>query len=240
MQWLINKSGGLNYHLRAIRFQSNIWSPFKDHLNNWLKEWQPSEKKLVLIGASGGYTIPKQFLDQFDHVFCIDPDPMAQPIFKHRFQSQNIYWDSDDYLETRSKFKLSLEDLVFRYHDSAFLFCNVLGQRPLLLESSLRDEAKICKWNLRLTEKLKKTTWASFHDRLSIKAQPFYYDPISKPFSLTVPELLDHYFPHSQSGEVIDHLSQQIGINLPKWYCPWQLTPQHCHIIEGVFNSRST
>ncbi|HSU40058.1 MAG TPA: hypothetical protein VLJ38_10830, partial [Polyangiaceae bacterium] len=73
--WL-NEAGGLRYHLRGARYAESLWQPFRFALAEWLYAWQPPEKKLVVVGASGGWCVQPFFYERFTDVLCLEPDPL--------------------------------------------------------------------------------------------------------------------------------------------------------------------
>ena len=51
---LFTPSGGLVYHLRALRYGATLWRPFREVIGEWLVHHLPPDDELVLVGPSGG------------------------------------------------------------------------------------------------------------------------------------------------------------------------------------------
>ena len=49
--WL-HASGGLIWHLRALRYRNSLWQPFRQTVQAWLESWQPPTDKLLIVGTS--------------------------------------------------------------------------------------------------------------------------------------------------------------------------------------------
>lgn len=61
----LSPSGGLTYHLRALRWRRRLWAPFRAQVAAWLAAWQPPCSELLLLGPSAGYTLDPAFLSRF-------------------------------------------------------------------------------------------------------------------------------------------------------------------------------
>ena len=183
-----NSTGGIVYHARALRYSHRLWLPFREQVGAWLGAWSPPERSLILFGPSGGYTITAEFLERFDSILCIDPDPLAKRIFLRRFSSlrNRIVWRHDDVLDaTTGRFSTTgLEHLLSDYPHSALLFCNLIGQLQGWVQRSDSSQAqkegaraRFYAWKKRLSELLGgpsslPRSWASYHDRLSGERAP--------------------------------------------------------------------
>ena len=77
----LNPAGGFRYHLRAFQYSNTLWTPFRNALGLWLESWNPRSKKLLIIGSSAGYSLTDEWLDQFEQVTCLDPDPLAKLLY---------------------------------------------------------------------------------------------------------------------------------------------------------------
>ncbi len=67
---LLSPTGGLVYHLRALRHRRGLWAPFHRAVANWLAGWQPG-RELVIVGPSAGYALPAGFLMRFERVTAL-------------------------------------------------------------------------------------------------------------------------------------------------------------------------
>ena len=123
--YLAHASGGLRYHLRALRYRRTQWAPFREALARWLANWQPPcRRRLLLVGPSGGHTLPADFLGRFEDVVALEPDPLARLILKRRQAGARLRFESLDCLSSSD----GMDALSTRFGDRAVLFCNVLGQ----------------------------------------------------------------------------------------------------------------
>lgn len=196
-------SGGILYHWRAWRSKSN-WKDFRLGIERWLNEWNPSSKELLLIGPSGGYTIPSTWLKKFTSIKAFDQDPLAPYFFRKNhpqvpvsFTRKNLFWKD-------GKLDFKILALILRDHpESAVLFCNVLGQ--VLLEGKA-TELEWSDYLKNLRTLLKEREWASYHDLYTHENG----------------QIIDHLM----QGE----WSQSI----PARRLQWQLTPNSLHIVEAL------
>lgn len=230
---IINPTGGLHYHLRAY-LNRGRWQPFCDMVEIWLEEWSRTvdlnlTETLVLIGPNAGYTLPLHFLEKFKNIVVVEPDSFAYLMFRSRFVSlrANVTRLSNDFFGLADG-HIKISGLFKMYPQSAFLFCNVLGQLPLLLKKNKKIDVELYMKNLsqvflsecnlvnngdsvQLNSRLK---MASYHDRFS-----------------TI---------RSRSDEVIDHLTGDLfnsaeGLFVKREF-PWQLTYAISHQIEFAYN----
>ncbi|NDG85242.1 MAG: hypothetical protein EBX52_09445, partial [Proteobacteria bacterium] len=70
-------SGGVFYHLRALRYRKAYWDQHHNGVRKFLEEWNPASKKLLLVGPSAGYSLPSDWLARFDSIEAFEPDPVA-------------------------------------------------------------------------------------------------------------------------------------------------------------------
>jgi len=156
---LFRPSGGLVYHWLALR-SGPRWRPLVTALQNLLSEWQGSGDQLLLIGPSGGYTLPSAWLRGFRQVHAFDVDPLAPWFFSLRhkgvqFHRQDMFW-------VDSKLSLvPLQNLLAAYPKATVLICNILGQLPLENEVT---EPEFEAFLTGLRQALEGRRWASYHD----------------------------------------------------------------------------
>lgn len=167
---LFNIAGGVRYHLRGWRHADSLWQPFRHALGVWLTQWQPGGDKLVIIGPSGGYCLPAEWLGQFRKVVCLDPDPLARVIFTRKLRAASpatqVIWNSEDCLDERvPALQLRrLERFLSEHPGAPVLFSNFLGQLGLLLqEKRVNIPQSLGVWKSDLVRKsLARRNWASF------------------------------------------------------------------------------
>jgi hypothetical protein len=247
--WL-NATGGLRYHLRAWRYRRTLWAPFVRAVSRWLGDWRPAERSLVLVGPSGGYCIDLQFIRRFDNVTVVELDPIARWIFARRARGPldgartRLAFDSSDYLSPiDGRFSLEgLRALCERYPSHAVLFCNVLGQLPLLGPDPDEDNTRVdfvggFEWWLRaLPEALADRSWASFHDRLSGAVRPSRVLDEGAVAWRSSEALVEALYPQTDRDEDVlnDHRTSELAVDRARVEMLWEIVPSVFHLVEAV------
>lgn len=241
---LFNIAGGVRYHLRARRYARKLWEPFRWALGEWLLQWQPSEKVLVLVGPSAGYNLQPFVLERFEHVVVLEPDPIARWLFSRRIAKAP--------LERHPRLELVAEDHLVHHPErlsalcertgAALLFSNVLGQVSVLLEAEGKaGELPRVKEAVRAA--LAGRSWASFHDRVSGSMVPTLEAPVRAPARWSDDEVLaSAYYGSDASADPELHDHQTEGFfpsELPHTYLRWELEPGSYHLIEAVASVRA-
>ena len=230
---IINPAGAIYYHINAIYYKKN-WQSFISLLNEQLMAWQPSCKNIVIFGGSGGYCLKPEFVNQFDEIVHIDPDPLASRIFKWRFQ-KNIQINCKNYF---SKGLEGLSDLKKDFPNYSILFSNILGQIPYIVKIDDNYPQSFC--NI-LANLLNDISWFSFHDLLSLhfnKPNPALCWPVIIEGDSNN-DLIDRLQQQTQLRplkiNIIDHFTEGL---LPqtksKIKLVWPRTPTSYHIIEAT------
>jgi hypothetical protein len=214
---LLDDSGGLGYHLRALRYRRTLWAPFITQVAGWLSTWQAPTTHLVIVSPSAGYTIDAAFLQRFDRITILEPDPLARLILRRRFPDLRIEHGELDCLSGRE----GPQWLARLYPGASLLFANVLGQTPVLAADP--------RWADRLRTALQAHHWASWHDVLSATT-PSLADidrPLEPAADITALATRCWRWP----TEVSDHdsfglVGRQDGLAL------WHLSPAQWQIVE--------
>ncbi len=214
----MHASGGIRYHLRAIRYRQTLWTPFRAALASWLDCWRPACRRLVVIGPSGGHTLPAGLFARFDDVTALEPDPVARVILRRRQADCKLRFESFDCLSNAA----GMGELAGRFGDRALLFCNVLGQVGCPDPDG---------WSECLATRLSGCHWASWHDVISTNRQPMRTDPVEMAATQSLESILGRFWP---GGELplIDHGTLALGRDGPHAYATWALTPTANHLIE--------
>ena len=236
---VLNPAGGIRYHLRAWRHSKELWAPFRHEIGQWLETtWAPRCDTLILFGPSGGYCMNWHWLRRFGRVIAVEPDPVARWIFSRQMRKESVYsdlqWVSKNLLMGGA---LGLQSLLSKEPKAAILFCNLIGQLPLVL-----SEVENQRLRKVLPELLKGRTWASFHDRLSGPVTPKTGPDPSFSRRPSDEELLERFYRNSKEAttvsgtlELLDHATDEIfPEELARRYFDWPLTPDFHHLIEGV------
>ncbi|MDD3354654.1 hypothetical protein [Zoogloea sp.] len=214
---LLHPSGGLVYLLRALRYRNRLWAPFHAQVAAWLEGWNPGHDRLILIGPNAGHALPPGFLDRFQQVVALEPDPLARLGLRRRTPGTRLSFSSLDCLADDH----GLARLARAYPDSAILFCNVLGQ----------VDAPGGRWSDLILHHLSGHAWGSYHDVISTRRQP---ERQASAHALR-PERLEATLSRFWSGgelAVVDHGTHCLGEQGPFSYALWQITPKDWHLVE--------
>ncbi len=218
---LVDATGGLRWHMRALACRSSLWAPFRRSLAHWIADWRPPAQRILLVGPSAGWCLPKAFLERFTHVSAIDLDPAARSLFSlnHRAARGKLSWSTADFFADPAR-------VLADHSDHAVLLCNVAGQRRFhhadwrSCEAEMRD--------LRAT--LAGRSWASFHDLVS---GPGVSDLWPRALE-SRPEgerLLRDY---GLDGEWLDHLTADLfAPSQPRMILPWRFKRDRIHLVEA-------
>ena len=226
--WL-SPSGGMLWHLRALRFRSH-WAEFVSHIEGWLDSWQHGCSGLLLLGPSAGWCLPDKFLCGFSRIHAVEFDPVAPLLFgllhgrALRRSGSHLTWQRADLFD-------QLDRLLEQHPDYAILFCNVLGQHGLHRREPGRAEEDLNALSLRLAGR----RWASFHDRLS--GDWLQTKPLPAPIRLAGaegPQALARRV--AGSGLWYDHLTTHVlPQDCPRLILPWPIRPGRLHWIEAGY-----
>ncbi len=229
MAYLLHPSGSLPYHLRAWRWRHSLWAPFHAQVRRWLTDWRPFARHLVLIGPSGGYALTAQFLERFEHIDVLEPDPLARWLLRRRFPNFLFRWHDGRDLPKAGGFSR----LAARFPEAAFLFCNLLGQELQGQPADFRRAA----WLAELEPALANREWASWHDLASTSRPPDRPPPPAIEQAMPLDRLLAACW---EGGElaVIDHDTAGLCPQLPRRYAIWRLSPGSHHLIEWIGTTR--
>ena len=220
-----DRSGGLNWHLRALARRGKLWRPFRDELANFLARWQPSTQSLILAGPSAGWCLPPAFLTRFDRIVAVDPDPWAKFLFRRLHpEARIVRWIKGDFFAV-------MPDLLAAEPDAAILFCNMLGQ----LRFAGRDAEDADRLIAGIAPALAGRPWASFHELLSGEtgttprrlplAGPPHHEALLKQLGL--------------SGEWLDHAASHVlPQTMPREIVPWRFAPGRLHLVEMGIGDR--
>lgn len=228
---ILRPSGGLLYHLRALRSRK-LWREFADDLETWLDEWKKPSGKLILVGPSGGYTLPTAWLRGFSEVHAFDIDPLAAWFFSLRHPDVNVEFECKDIFFNNGQLSTAtLEATVHAHPGASLLFCNVLGQIPL--ENRLAD-GDLARYLKQLRASLVGFTWASYHDLYTVEPLALHdHRKVAQVFcsgrDITRGVAgIDHL-------EIIDHTLRggwSDGLSTVRF--SWTLTKHSLHLIEGA------
>lgn len=212
---LIDASGGLVYHWRALRYRRRVWQPFVAQVARWLADWQPPQRELVLVGPSAGYTLDRAFLERFTRVIVLEPDPLARSLLRRRFAGI-------PFEEGRVDCFAGLDGpraLSQAYPHAAILFSNSLGQQSERLGAD---------WLTALPQALAAHSWATYHDVVAVERAPLR-NAVREAVAGESFEMLLGAFWGGGQLEVCDHAS--FGVLPAQAHTVWALTPQWHHLI---------
>ena len=216
---LLDPSGGLIYHLRALRHRRGRWAPFHAVVAGWLAGWQPGRRELLIVGPSAGYALPAGFLARFDAVTALEPDPLARRLLARRRDAAGLRFGRLDSLTGAD----GLARLAAAHPHAAVLFSNVLGQ----VDAPDQD------WATLLARHLGGHAWASYHDVISTSVPPLRTTACTVEAPETLPATLARFWGGGQL-EVADHRTFRLAGGGPCHYAVWPITPGRWHLVEWV------
>lgn len=228
---ILRPSGGLLYHLRALRSRK-LWRDFAGELEIWLSEWKTPSGKLILLGPSGGYTLPSAWLRGFSEIHAFDIDPLAPWLFSLRhpgvdagFERHDVFWQNG-HLTTAP-----LEAIVRAHPGATLLFCNVLGQLPL---ENRVDDGDMARYLKQLRASLHGVSWASYHDLYTV-------EPLAPQDHRKVAQVFCSGGDIARGVSGVDHLevtdhtldgAWSEGLDTVRF--SWPLSSHSLHLIEGA------
>lgn len=167
----MNLTGGVAWHWLAWRSQAR-WASTSQAIEHWLLNQAQVFKasgvaghpSLLLIGASAGWMMSSQWLQQFARVDTFDIDPLAAPLFKWRHGAALKSQGVELHCHTHNALQ-DLPTLLNAHPKACVFFDNVLGQLRFQKSASAwqQVEADIQK----IQKQLKGREWGSVHDRMS-------------------------------------------------------------------------
>ncbi|MBX7230764.1 MAG: hypothetical protein K1X29_01630 [Bdellovibrionales bacterium] len=248
LKW--NPTGGLFYHWLAFKYSHRLWEHHKETISLWLNSWQPSSSHLVLVGPSGGYSLPNKFLKKFENISALEIDPLAPWFFQLNHKNLNTkFYNENFFVSSSKKFNINaIADIKNKFPGAAILFCNLLGQLPLLTKDF---SCKQTEWTKKISEDLKGVDWASFHDIWSGKNIPHSNSIRKVPSDSSLNESIHFFFnndkktlkefrPNRNPSIITDHGTADLFLKHThriQWL--WKLDLTHSHCIEAVHYSQS-
>ena len=190
-----------------------------------MDQWHPDATRLILVGPSAGWCLPDVWLNGFQAVTAIDPDPWAARIFRRLHPDVRLEsWIRGDFFD-------EAPHLLKAQPKAAVLFCNVLGQLRFSGLDGRDVQARIAQ----IGPLLAGHPWASFHEIMSCASA-------AHPPPLLLPHAQDHRALLQQlglSGEWLDHeAGSTLPVASPRVIAPWRFAPDRLHLVEmGVGGS---
>jgi hypothetical protein len=241
---LLTPSGGLVYHLRALRYRRTLWLPFRRALADWLAPHLSRSEVLVLVGPSAGHCLPLEQLRGAQQLVVLEPDPLARRLLARRLGPRPLLVESRDLLvEPLLSGKSGLDAVLERWPAASVLFCNVLGQLHFGLDDG--QQARFtAEFRRRLWPVLAGRPWASFHDRWSLDSPKDAAHHASTLHFERLPsdaQLAEAYWGTGQVVTALDHGTTELFPDtLPRDYLSWQITPNALHLVEAVVGALET
>ncbi len=227
----VGQTGGLGWHLKAWRYRQRLWAGYLQQTKDFLEDWsnrslEPAGiRRLVIVGASAGWSLPAGWVQSFDELVLIDPDPLAPRLFGRNHpkpEGQHRGW-------VRQDFRQVLPNLLAGPKPTAVLFNNLLGQLRLTSQDLDATESQLAE----LKTQLAAVHWASFHDRLSGD----WSAALQSAGAMTAEGPLDNTAltkTYAKGGEWLDHLTADVFPQTStRWVYPWRITPDRLHVVEA-------
>ena len=226
-----NLAGGLTYHLRAVRYRTSLWVPFRAEVSRWLNSWpvEPEGQELLLIGPSGGHCLDVKWLSRWKRIFIVEPDPVAKRILEFRIKGPKLSW-----VPVPGFTLPEYRTLFSEIRGASVLFSNVLGQVSVLDHGDQEPSEEFLRFQQELYEScLLGRKCASFHDRLSGRVNPSQMKAIDTAARFSNEEIVHHFCDEFGGGELLDHdLEAFFPMRLSASTVPWEITPDYFHFIE--------
>lgn len=219
---LLDPSGGIRWHLRALRYRAHHWGPFIATVARWLAAWQPPTDKLLLVGPSAGWTLPPGFIARFAQVTVLEPDPLARWRFIHHFRPAGLRVADLDLFAPGGL------DALTDYADHAILFANLLGQ--------LAPAEQPAAWCAHLHQALAPFHWSSYHDLCTTRRPPTQRHPCRFGGDDALETVLAAFW-RGGSLEIIDHGTLGLAGGDAFEAVPWTLTPHQHHLVAWCHHS---
>ncbi|MCX9157537.1 hypothetical protein OPU71_15520 [Niveibacterium sp. 24ML] len=219
---LLHDSGGLRWHLTALRQRHRAWQRFADTLEGWLDAWRPRSDQLLLVGPSAGWTLPDTLLARFAQITVLEPDPIARVLLARRLKGKPLRFDSLDVFAPGG-----LDALQAHYGDHAVLFCNLIGQ--------LAPDTGCSAWCDTLRSALARLEWASWHD-LAASTRP-----VDRPGAQQIPagetfEAMVGRFWQGGLVEVMDHGSFSLAAGQGFACTDWTVRRAQHHLVGWLWH----
>ncbi len=228
-----NLAGGMIYHYHAVKFKATFWQSYLQHVQKFLDSWEPKNEQLLLIGPSGGYSLPEKLVARYQRLVAVDIDPIAEAIFKNRFPGSNVLWINEDVFKLDRGLQVdSFREFLRKFSNSDILFCNVLGQLPIYYKISAADEYAL--WLKDLFGLIKDYNYASYHDIFSFKGNAKVKSEFENFDNQITPESLALRFLETPPAEMQDHFVSSLFAERSRMVIYWQLNKDSHHFIECV------
>lgn len=212
-----------------------LWGAHLASTQAFLDEWNPQSNSLYLVGPSGGYSLPKEWLKKFKTIHAFEPDSVARKIFELRTGISPMW------TKTPFSFDHLQKGMITIPNNAAILFCNLLGQMDFDEAAGLLAQEELLK--LALTHE-----FASYHDVLSGDHFRFEWsspidgdDPVRVKYEM---EALDPFFVAQENVTELDlhvHPANFLFQDPEPFryqYWEWQITKKQTQVIEGVYAAK--
>jgi len=227
-RFLLTPSGGLEWHLRALRRRHRLWAGFRDELDRWLAAWRPAAHDLLLLGPSAGWCLPGGFLTRFRRVDAVDLDPLAPLLFR-ALHGRALAAAGATFGFVRADALDGLDRLLAHHPDHAVLFANLLGQRRFHRTDADTTEAELSGGGARRAGR----AGAAVHARQTGRVRDL--DRAPEAFACRgalAPAALARRV--GASGEWLDHLTTHVlPDGVERRIMPWRLRPGRLHWVEA-------
>jgi hypothetical protein len=239
----MNLTGGVAWHWLAWRSQAR-WVNTAQAIEHWLLNQaqvfkasgvagQPS---LLLIGASAGWMMSTQWLQQFARVDTFDIDPLAAPLFKWRYGAALKAQGVELHCHTHNALQ-DLPALLNAHPKACVFFDNVLGQLRFQRPSAAwqQVEADIQK----IQKQLKGREWGSVHDRMSGPTLEKIVESDALPVRNSQQNDQQWLTQLNAESPWLDHLTHDVfpletsgqGINIQNF--AWNFSPRYRHWLQA-------
>jgi len=236
----MNLTGGISWHWLAWRSQAR-WAPTAQAIEQWLMQNAQvnspanshNKPSLLLIGASAGWMMSRQWLSQFARVDTFDIDPLAAMLFRRRHGAALKVQGTELHCHTQDALS-NLPALLAKHPEACVFFDNVLGQ--MRFQQAAADWQVVEKKLGQFKIQLKGRTWGSLHDRMS--------GPLNQTTAAGSPLPVRHPDWHDQhwltqldaQSPWLDHLTHNVfpaGTAVQNF--AWNFGPRYRHWLQAAW-----
>lgn len=228
-------SGGLLYHLKALRYRDSYWRGFRDHLERLQLEWlqgisSSQRENLVLIGGSGGHCQSQIFLKSFKNIIHVDIDSCSPFFFKRNHPELKVQFIRQNAFTSEHHVDDALLER-FPATTSTWMWCNLLGQ--IGFHYTEYETHKVLE-NISL--QMRDHAWMSFHDLYSFHSRTKHSGlKLSPHFNKWEEARIELSQLKQERIDLTDHQTKDVFDFERREILLWPLTPKQIHFIECGF-----
>lgn len=240
----MNQTGGFFYHYLAFRNSAKYWSVFRREILDFLR---PKFKngKTLWVGPSAGYSLDKELIKpRLAKDYFVEVDFLSKIIFKLRFGKPLNWITSSAFRFTKDPVESAqlTAAILNSYSVDTVIFCNILGQLPLLYPAAGSNY-----WNQFYGSLMNdiESSIVSYHDWLTVMAKPAELDELELDISIenlksekSVQEFLLTKPNKKREWKLIDHHTGKLS-KYSESKCLWRKDKNSLHLMDCISLEKS-